>query len=167
MSRALGLAAPILLVAALLGAWEAACRLLAVPQYLVPTPSAVGLALAQNAVPLVVSAGRTLAMAMEALAAAAVFAGVLALCVSISRTLDRAIRPLARPFPPAKSRTFISPFSPLTNPGFPSILRWRRYYKEINNLIIKVGPPLLASPTGPQFSLPKFRSRPEPIYFRP
>ncbi|HEY1929385.1 MAG TPA: ABC transporter permease subunit [Caulobacteraceae bacterium] len=95
MSRALGLAAPIVLVAALLGAWEAACRLLAVPQYLVPTPSAVGLALVENAGPLVVSAGRTLAMAMEALAAAAVFAGVLALCVSISRTLDRAIRPLA------------------------------------------------------------------------
>jgi NitT/TauT family transport system permease protein len=44
---------------------------------------------------LALSAGRTLAMALQALAAAAVFAGVLALAVSLSHTLDRAIRPLA------------------------------------------------------------------------
>ena len=95
MSRLIGLIAPFALVAALLAVWEAACRLLAIPQYLLPAPSAIGVALVQNAGPLVVSAGRTLAMAMEALAAAAAFAGVLALAVSLSRTLDRAIRPLA------------------------------------------------------------------------
>ena len=65
------------------------------PEYLLPTPVSVGLALVQNAGPLAVSAGRTLAMAMEALAAAVVFAGALALAVSLSQTLDRAIRPLA------------------------------------------------------------------------
>ncbi|MBV8682399.1 MAG: ABC transporter permease subunit, partial [Caulobacteraceae bacterium] len=95
MSRLIGLVAPVALIVALLAVWEAACRLLAIPQYLLPAPSAIGLALVQNAGPLAVSAGRTLAMAMEALAAAAVFAGVLALSVSLSRTLDRAIRPLA------------------------------------------------------------------------
>jgi NitT/TauT family transport system permease protein len=95
MKRFLSLAAPVLLVSALLLAWEAACRLMAVPEYLLPAPSAVARALFENAGPLVVSAGRTLAMAMEALAAATVFGGALALAVSLSRTLDRAIRPLA------------------------------------------------------------------------
>jgi NitT/TauT family transport system permease protein len=95
MRRFLSLIAPVLLVGTLLAAWEAACRLLAVPEYLLPPPSSVARALVGNAGPLVVSAGRTLAMAMEALAAAAVFGGALALTVSLSRTLDRAIRPLA------------------------------------------------------------------------
>lgn len=95
MRRLLSLIAPFLLVTALLVGWQAACQALAVPEYLLPTPIAVGIALVQNAGPLVVSAGRTLAMAMEALAAAAVFAGALALTVSLSQTLDRAIRPLA------------------------------------------------------------------------
>jgi NitT/TauT family transport system permease protein len=93
--RLFGVAAPFLLAGALLAAWEAACRLLAVPEYLLPAPSSVGLALVGNAGPLIVSASRTLAMAMEALAAAAVFGGALALAVSLSRTLDRTIRPLA------------------------------------------------------------------------
>jgi NitT/TauT family transport system permease protein len=95
MSRFVSVIAPFALVAVLLAAWEAACRVLAVPEYLLPTPSAVALALIENAGPLIVSAGRTLMMAMEALGAAALFAGTLALAVSLSRTLDRAIRPLA------------------------------------------------------------------------
>jgi NitT/TauT family transport system permease protein len=87
--------APFVLIAVLLAAWEVACRGLNVPEYLLPTPSAVGGALAANAGPLATSAARTLAMSLESLVAAAVFAGALALGVSLSRTLDRAIRPLA------------------------------------------------------------------------
>jgi NitT/TauT family transport system permease protein len=87
--------APWLFGLGLLAAWEAACRLLAVPVYFLPPPSAVAAALVGDAPSLALSALRTLLMALEALAAAFVFASFLALCVSLSRTLDRAIRPLA------------------------------------------------------------------------
>ena len=93
--RLLSAAAPLLLIVALLAIWEVACRALHIPEYLLPTPSAVAAALWENAWPLAISAGRTLAMALEALVAAALFAWTLALAVSVSRTLDRAVRPLA------------------------------------------------------------------------
>ena len=95
MNRAAALAAPIGLILVLLGVWEGACRLGHVAEYLLPTPSAILVALAENAPSLAVSAWRTLSMALEALLAASLFAGVLALAVSLSATLDRAIRPLA------------------------------------------------------------------------
>jgi len=95
VSRIAAQAAPFLFIAALLAIWEGACRVLAIPEYLLPMPSAIGVAFVGNLWPLTVSAGRTLSMALEALIAAALFAGILALAVSVSRTLDRAIRPLA------------------------------------------------------------------------
>ncbi len=42
------LLAPTLLIAALLGGWEAACRLWEIPTYLLPAPSDVAVALATN-----------------------------------------------------------------------------------------------------------------------
>ncbi|HEV7156783.1 MAG TPA: CRISPR-associated protein Cas5, partial [Caulobacteraceae bacterium] len=87
--------APWLLIAALLALWEVATRLTGVPTYVLPPPSAIIGALIASGPLLAVSAGRTLAMALEALLAATVFAGVLALAVSLSETLDRAIRPIA------------------------------------------------------------------------
>ena len=95
MKRLSSLLAPLALVAFLLGVWEAACRLNHTPQYLLPPPSAIVVALIQNAPILALSAWRTLAMALEALAAAALFGGGLALLVTLSRTFDRAVRPLA------------------------------------------------------------------------
>ena len=86
---------PLLLVAVLLGVWELACRALQVPAYLLPAPSAIGVALVQNAPVLAVAASRTLGMALQALIAASLFASVLALGVTLSRTLDLAVRPLA------------------------------------------------------------------------
>jgi NitT/TauT family transport system permease protein len=59
-------AAPILFVALLLAAWELACRVLAVPEYFLPTPSAIFLALVSNAPLLFVSAWRTLSTALMA-----------------------------------------------------------------------------------------------------
>ena len=94
MSR-LSALAPIALIAALLGAWQLACALLRIPEYLLPTPSAIAVSLVRNAPMLALSAWRTLAMALEALLAAILFASALALTVSLSRTLDRAVRPLA------------------------------------------------------------------------
>jgi len=95
MTRISAFVAPVAFMALLLATWEAACRLTGVPEYLLPPPSAIAAALAQNLPMLALSAWRTLAMALEALAAATLFAGVLALAVSLSRTLDQAIRPLA------------------------------------------------------------------------
>jgi NitT/TauT family transport system permease protein len=95
VKRLRNLAAPLVLVGLLLALWEGACRAWSIPEYLLPAPSAIGAALVANAGPLAISAGRTLQMALEALAAAAAFAALLALGVSLSPTLDRAIRPLA------------------------------------------------------------------------
>jgi len=87
--------APFVLIGAILAVWEAATRLMSVPTYILPPPSAIFVAFVTNALLLMVSAWRTLEMALLALIAAALFAGVLALTVSLSATLDRAIRPLA------------------------------------------------------------------------
>ncbi len=87
--------APWLLVAVLLGLWQGACVIGHIPEYLLPAPSAVAAALGRNAAILAASAWRTLSMALQALVAASLFAGGLALLVSLSRTLDQAIRPLA------------------------------------------------------------------------
>ncbi len=88
-------APPLLLVAVLLGIWELTCRVWGIPAYLLPAPSAIGVALIQNAPALAVAAGRTLGMALQALIVASAFAGALALAAALSRTLDRAVRPLA------------------------------------------------------------------------
>jgi NitT/TauT family transport system permease protein len=95
MSRALNILAPLALVTLLLVAWQASCRIWAVPEYFLPPPSAIFAALVQNAPLLAASAWRTLAMALQALAAASLLAGVLALGTALSRTVDQAIRPLA------------------------------------------------------------------------
>lgn len=86
---------PILLAAALLAVWELACRALAVPAYFLPPPSAVASALIEAAPRLIPSAGRTFVMAMQALFAATVIGGGLALIVSLSPAAERAVRPLA------------------------------------------------------------------------
>jgi NitT/TauT family transport system permease protein len=95
MSRVSALIAPLVFVAFLLGVWQGACAILAIPEYFLPAPLAIGQALAANAGVLAASAWRTLLMALEALIAAFAFAALLALAVSLSRTLDRALRPIA------------------------------------------------------------------------
>ena len=95
MSRAWSIIAPIILVALLLLAWEAACRILAVPPYFLPAPSAVAAAFAANWGPLTVSAWNTLEMALFALALATAIALPLALVTALSPILERAVAPLA------------------------------------------------------------------------
>ncbi|MGI9168598.1 MAG: ABC transporter permease [Caulobacteraceae bacterium] len=89
------LLAPLGLILLLLGGWEAACRVLHIAPYLLPPPSAVAAALVGDAGPLARAAWRTLSMALAALAAAGAFAAVLALATALSRTVERAVRPLA------------------------------------------------------------------------
>ena len=95
MNRLATILAPIVLIAVLLAIWEAACRLLAIPQYVLPPPSAIAGAVIENAPALLRSAWNTLAMALLALAAASVTATALALIVSPSLLLESAVRPIA------------------------------------------------------------------------
>lgn len=92
MSRVLP---PLLLTAVLLLVWEAACRLLHVPAYFLPPPSAVVVALVERAPMLAGSALQTFRMALQALIVAALIGGGLALAVSLNRAAEHAVRPLA------------------------------------------------------------------------
>lgn len=87
--------APLVLTALLLAAWEAACRLLHVPVYFLPPPSAVAVSLVERAPVLAGSAWQTFRMAVQALAVAAGLGGGLALAVSLHRAAEQAVRPLA------------------------------------------------------------------------
>lgn len=95
MRRALDLVAPALLIVLLIGVWEALCRLLEVPSYFLPAPSAIARALAENAPLLFASAGRTLATALTALVIVSVIANLIALAAASSRTVARAFSPVA------------------------------------------------------------------------
>lgn len=86
---------PLLLTAAILLGWEIACRLLQVPPWFLPPPSAVATALIARAPLLAASAGATFWMALQALFLAAMLGGGLALAVSLSRPAEQAVRPLA------------------------------------------------------------------------
>ena len=95
MSAIRSLLPPLLLVAAILLAWEAACALLRVPSYFLPAPSAIALAAGANAPLLLSSALATLIMAIEALIAAIVIAAPVALIGALSPSIERAVSPLA------------------------------------------------------------------------
>ena len=87
--------APLILIAVLLGGWEIACRALATPAYLLPTPSAIGTALLQSWPLLLSSAWATLSTALLALIISSLVACTLALTVSLSDLLEDAVRPIA------------------------------------------------------------------------
>lgn len=87
--------APLLLVAILLSAWEAACRLLHVPAYFLPPPSDVAVAVAQHFPALAAASWRTLSVALVSLVIASLIAQALAIITALSPLADRAIRPLA------------------------------------------------------------------------
>ena len=95
MNRLVHALPALLLTAALLGLWEAACRLLDVPVYFLPPPSAVALALVDKAPVLAASALQTFWMAFQALMVATVLGGGLAVAVSLSRPAEQAVAPLA------------------------------------------------------------------------
>jgi NitT/TauT family transport system permease protein len=95
MRRTLDLLAPLLFVAVLLAIWETAVRALHTPAYLLPAPSAVAIALAQNAPLLAGSAWTTLSMAFSALILASLIACALALGLALSPLAERSVRPVA------------------------------------------------------------------------
>ena len=85
----------LILTALLLAGWEVACRALDVPVYLLPPPSAVAVALIERAPVLLSSAAATFWMAFQALIVAFALGGGLALGVSLNRSAEQAVRPLA------------------------------------------------------------------------
>ena len=87
--------APVRLSAFLLGGWEIACRVMQVPVYFLPPPSAVGAALLEHWPALVAASWRTLSVALISLLLASLIAQALAILTAVSPFLDRAIRPLA------------------------------------------------------------------------
>ncbi|CAN5535611.1 ABC transporter permease [soil metagenome] len=89
------LLAPLAFITLLLIAWELACRFLDVPVYLLPAPSAIGLAVAQGWPLLLASAWGTLSTALIGLALASLTACGLALLVSLHPVLEDAVRPVA------------------------------------------------------------------------
>ncbi len=89
------LLAPLILIVLLLAAWEAACRALAIPVYLLPAPSAIGAALADGWPLLLASAWNTLSTALVGLALASLLACGLALAVSLNPVIEDAVRPVA------------------------------------------------------------------------
>jgi len=95
MRRLGDILAPLVLVAVLLAIWEAACRLMEVPVYRLPPPSAVAMALAGNWALLLESAWNTLRMALWGLLFASVSAMAVALVASLHLLLEKAVRPIA------------------------------------------------------------------------
>ena len=87
--------APLILITVLLGGWEIACRVLAVPSYLLPTPSAIWSAFLGSWTLLLASAWATLSTALLALVIASLAACALALTVSLNSLLEDAVRPIA------------------------------------------------------------------------
>ena len=95
MKRALDVLAPVLFVILLLAAWELIVRVLQVPPYILPGPSLILAALADNAAILAASAWITLSMALSALAIASLCALAAALLIALSPLAERAMRPVA------------------------------------------------------------------------
>jgi NitT/TauT family transport system permease protein len=86
---------PLLVAALLLGAWEAAVRLWAIPPYLLPGPSLVAVRLVTDWAVLGPALLFTLETSLLALAAAVLGAGVLAVLFAQSRAVERALFPYA------------------------------------------------------------------------
>ena len=94
MRRLVELAAPVVLIALLLGAWEWACRAWAVPSYFLAPPSAIGASLVADAPSRLKAAWYTVSNALIALLIASLLAQALALIVTLSPILERAVQPL-------------------------------------------------------------------------
>lgn len=94
MKALTAIAAPVVFIGLLLAGWETACRLLEVPSYFLPAPSAIGAALRDNFPLLARSGWNTLATALWALLAASIVASLLALAAGLSGLVEQAIHPL-------------------------------------------------------------------------
>jgi NitT/TauT family transport system permease protein len=86
---------PVLVVLVLLGLWEALVHLWQVPAFVLPPPSAIGHALADDLSSLLFSAWMTLRISMTAFVLAVIGGVALAVLFSQSRVVEMALFPLA------------------------------------------------------------------------
>jgi NitT/TauT family transport system permease protein len=90
--------APLLLLAVILVAWEAACRLLGVSDYVLPTPSSIAAALVEYAGPILSNAWRTFWTTMIGFAISIVVGVALGCLIGSSRIAYAAMYPLMTAF---------------------------------------------------------------------
>jgi len=93
--RVLRILAPLLVGAAFLALWEAACAALAIRPYILPPPSAIAESLWTDGPSLLWSLLVTLRVTLAALAAAVVVGGAMALLFSLSRIVEVSLFPYA------------------------------------------------------------------------
>lgn len=86
---------PLVVGVVLLTAWEAVCRALAVPSYLVPAPSLIAQTFVADAPALIGSLLATLQVTLTALALAIVIGTVIAFMFVLSPTIERGFLPYA------------------------------------------------------------------------
>lgn len=94
MRSLLDILAPAALIAVLLGAWEIACHVLAVPPSILPPPSQIAVVTVQNLPLLLSAAWNTLSTALVALVLASLIACASALAVAVSPLLERSLQPI-------------------------------------------------------------------------
>ena len=95
MKRALNILLPLILAVALLGLWEGVVAARHIPPYVLPAPSAILRALADNFPSLMMSLWSTLTVTLEGFAAALIAGVALAIAFSRSRMIERALYPYA------------------------------------------------------------------------
>jgi NitT/TauT family transport system permease protein len=95
MRGAADFAFPVLLAALLLALWEWAVSHWQVPAYVLPAPSAIARAFADNFASLMASLASTLSVTLEAFVAATVLGVATAIAFSQSRLLERTLYPYA------------------------------------------------------------------------
>jgi NitT/TauT family transport system permease protein len=93
--KSLNIALPLAVALVLLGAWEWAMAYWQVPAYVLPAPSAIAHAFADNFSSLMVSLASTVMVTLEAFAAATVLGLATAIAFSQSRLLERTFYPYA------------------------------------------------------------------------
>lgn len=89
------IAPPLIVGLIVLGAWEAACRFFAIPDYLFPAPSRIAASLIENAPDLLEALMRTLQVTLIALACATLLGTLIAFLFVQSRLIERALYPYA------------------------------------------------------------------------
>ncbi|HEY3814978.1 MAG TPA: ABC transporter permease [Caulobacteraceae bacterium] len=95
MRRLIDIAAPLVLIAVLLGLWQAACTAFDVPAFFLPKPTDVVAALIARWPVLLQSAWNTFVMALLALVFASATACAFALGSALNGLFERAVRPIA------------------------------------------------------------------------
>ena len=95
MKHLANIALPVAVAALVLGLWEGAVAHWQVPPYVLPAPSAIAKAFAENFPSLMQALASTLTVTLEAFAASAVLGVATAIAFSQSRLLERTLYPYA------------------------------------------------------------------------